>query len=302
MEHLKNINKNTLDDLSDYLSLHNPPGLILQGQPGLGKAHAARYVAGRLLGCEEKELLQNPDYFETPSSTPLKVEDIEQLIDKSQRCSIGERKIFVIFHAHTITRRSQNRLLKLLEDRAEKNTLILTSEEDKLLDTIKSRCYLSFFHPLNEKEMKQYLTEHNIEERYLDLVCYLTDNSPYSFLSKEREVEDYISCYQKMGKITMREDLLIIFQVIQEKSSSDFYSIHADNPIWNVRLLLYPFYQYILGVHWNCSQRDTFPDAFYSSAQVMEILLHGLDHLSMLHTSYTRNDYFNLIRFIVEMK
>lgn len=302
MEQLKNINKDTLDEISNYLSLHNPPGLILQGLPGLGKKQAARYIAGRLLGCSEKELLQNPDYYESSVNDPIKVEDIEQLIEKSQRCSIGERKIFIIFRADTITRRAQNRLLKLLEDRAEKNILILVSEGNTLLDTIKSRCYILPFHPLNEKDMKQYLADHNVEAEYMDFLCYLTENAPYLFSSKQKEIEDYISCYQEMCKITMREDLLIIFQVIKEKGSSDFYSIHTNNPAWNIRMLLYPFHQYIQKICVHGDKRNAFPDIFYSSAQAMKILLHGMEHLSMLHTAYTKNDYFNLIRFVVEVK
>lgn len=302
MEHCKYINKDILDDISNYLSLSEPPGLILQGQPGLGKKQAARYAAGRLLNCTENDLLQNPDYYETPETDPLKVEDIEQLIQKSQRCSVGDRKIFVIFHAHTITRRAQNRLLKLLEDRAEKNILILISEKDSLLDTIKSRCYICRFHPLNEKDMKQYLTEHNVEYKYLDFICYLTENAPYSFSSRKEEVKDYISCYQEMCKITMREDILFIFHAIKEKSDSDFYSIHSDNPAWNIRLLLYPFYKYTLGFDRPDHKRNAFPDAFYSREQALKLLLYGIEHLSMLHTAYTKNDFFYLIRFAVEVK
>ena len=33
----------------------------------------------------------------------------------------------------------------------------------------------------------------------------------------------------------------------------------------------------------------------------MKILLHGMEHLSMAQMSYTKNDYFNLIRFIIEV-
>ena len=162
MERLININQDTLDELDNYLSLPKPPGLILQGVPGLGKEQAAKYAAGRLLNCSPGDLPQNPDYYETAAADPLKVEDMELLIEKSRRCSIGGRKLFLVNQAHSITRRAQNRLLKLLEDRAETNILILISEENRLLDTIKSRCYMVSFHPLNEKDMKQYLTGCNI--------------------------------------------------------------------------------------------------------------------------------------------
>ena len=114
-------------------------------------------------------------------------------------------------------------------------------------------------------------------------------------------MEDYISCYQQICKITMREDLLFILHTIKEKSDSDFYTIHADNPKWNIRLLLYPFYKYTLNRCAGCREKNHFPDAFYSRKQAMKILLHGMEHLSMAQMSYTKNDYFNLIRFIIEV-
>lgn len=301
MERLININQDTIDELDNYLSLPKPPGLILQGVPGLGKEQAAKYAAGRLLNCSPGDLPLSPDYYETAAADPLKVEDMELLIEKSRRCSIGGRKLFLVNQAHSITRRAQNRLLKLLEDRAETNILILISEENRLLDTIKSRCYMISFHPLNEKDMKQYLTGCNIRNEYLDFTCYLTENAPFSFSSRKKEVEDYISCYQQICKITMREDLLFILHTIKEKSDSDFYTIHADNPKWNIRLLLYPFYKYTLNRCAGCREKNHFPDAFYSRKQAMKILLHGMEHLSMAQMSYTKNDYFNLIRFIIEV-
>lgn len=302
MNELKNINRDTLEELSNYLSLPKPLGLVLQGVPGLGKKQAARYVAGRLLSCTEKDLLQNPDYYETAVSAPVRAEDIQQLLEKSRQCSVGDRKVFLVFHAHTITRRTQNCLLKLLEDRFVTNILILISEENRLLDTIKSRCCVITFHPLNEKDMKHYLTNSGIKNGYLDFMCYLTGNAPFSFSSRQKEVGDYISCYQKICRITMREDLPSILDSLKEKSNTDFYSIHADNPAWNIRLILYPFYRYIFNVS-GCSHKiNNFPDAFYSRAQALKILQHGMEHLAMLHTSYTKNDYFNLIRFITEVR
>lgn len=45
-----------------------------------------------------------------------------------------------------------------------------------------------------------------------------------------------------------------------------------------------------------------FPDTLYTRAQALEIMEYGLEHLSMAQRSYTKNDYFNLIRYIIQIK
>ena len=157
------INKDTINEIENYLSLAEPPGIILQGIPGLGKELAARYIAAKLLKCQESALEGNPDFHQTgKGKDSLKVEDIEQLLEASHRSSIGHIKVFTLLNAHTISKMSQNRLLKLLEDRASNNKLIIISEQDCLLETIKSRCYSIHFHPLKEEEMMKFLKRLNI--------------------------------------------------------------------------------------------------------------------------------------------
>ena len=154
------INKDTMDEIENYLSLTEPPGIILH-------------------------------YYQTAQSA-LKVDDIEQLLEASRRNSIGDSKVFILFCAHTISRTAQNRLLKLLEDRASSNKLIIVSEKDSLLDTIKSRCYSVLFHPLREEEMEKYLKELKIDKDCIGFVGFLTENAPYSITASMEGINEYI--------------------------------------------------------------------------------------------------------------
>lgn len=185
------INRDTMDEIENYLSLTEPPGIILQGIPGLGQELAARYIAAKLPKCQESDLEKNPDYYQTTQSA-LKVDDIEQLLEASRRNSIGDVKVFILFCAHTVSRTAQNRLLKLLEDRASSNKLIIVSEKDSLLDTIKSRCYSVLFHPLREEEMEKYLKELKIDKDCIGFVGFLAENAPYSITASMEGINEYI--------------------------------------------------------------------------------------------------------------
>ena len=292
----KHLSNSAVKDIENYLMLSNPPGIILQGIPGLGKGLAAKYIAARLLNCKETDLMENVDYYQTSKDTPLKVDDVENLIEKSLTHSMGDRKVLTIFNAHTISQATQNRLLKLLEDNSTKNTLILLSEKDSLLKTIKSRCYTILFTPLDTLSMKQYLKTTELDERHSDFVCYLTENAPYLIDDNLTKLNDYISFYDKLSAIADRKNLLPLFNILKEKDSMEFYSQHTDYPAWNIRLLLYPFYQLITE-----EISNNFPKNFYNKKQALQVMEHGLTHLHMLDSGYTKNDYFNLVRFIIQV-
>lgn len=83
MTHPELINIKTRNEIANYLSLYEPPGLILQGTNGLGKSEAARYIAASLLNCKEQELSKSPDFFETTGEGAVKAENMDELLLKS---------------------------------------------------------------------------------------------------------------------------------------------------------------------------------------------------------------------------
>lgn len=295
------INSDTMNEINDYLTLKKPPGLILKGIGGLGKAEAAKFVSAALLGCSEGDLVMNPDYFHTDPCKSLKVDDINSLLEIANRSSVGTRKVIVIYNAHTMTVQTQNRLLKLLEDRHETNILIIHTQKDVLIDTISSRCHTINFHPLSDEKMKIFLSDKGIEEKYHNFLCFLTENAPLVIEDKDL-LKDYLSMFDKMGVLTMRENLLQLFHCLKEKDSAEFYSSHEEHPAWNIRLLMYYFYQMVINYECGDEIHRSFPANLYSFEQAYQILLYGIEHLKLAETTYTKNDYFNLIRYIIQIQ
>lgn len=295
------INNDTLDEINGYLKLKNPPGLILKGIDGLGKAKAAKFVSASILGCSEENLNTNPDFFYTDPSSSIKVDDINSLLDMADRSSVGTRKVILIYNAHTMTLQTQNRLLKLLEDRFETNVVILHTQKDVLINTINSRCYTVNFHPLTNVKMKSYLSQRGIEEKYHDFLCFLTENAPLSLGEGKDKIGDYLTMYDKIIHLTMRESLLQLFHFLKEKDTEEFYTLHESYPVWNIRLLIYHFYCMIMKEADNSQPCGAFPANLYTLKQAYRIMFYGMEHLKMAETTYTKNDYFNLIRYIIQI-
>ena len=70
--------------------MSNPPGIILSGVPGLGKFELGLYIAAAILGCSEKELYKNPDFYMTGTNDTVSSDDIKDL-----SISVGEAVLWV---------------------------------------------------------------------------------------------------------------------------------------------------------------------------------------------------------------
>ncbi len=103
---------------------------------------------------------ENP-YYEmvVPKANFIKINSVRSLKRTSSMTSVeGSWKVFLIFDAELMNPEAANSLLKTLEEPAEHTLLILTtSEKDKLLPTIISRCQLVQFPPLHDSEISDAL-------------------------------------------------------------------------------------------------------------------------------------------------
>lgn len=78
--------------------------------------------------------------------------------------ALGHGKVFIIDEAELLNPAGQNALLKTLEEPTPGTTLILvTSSEDRLLPTIRSRCQRVAFVPLPDEVVARYVDEHGGE-------------------------------------------------------------------------------------------------------------------------------------------
>ena len=79
---------------------------------------------------------------------------------------VSNRKVYVINDSEYMTKDAQNCLLKTLEEPPKFVTIILiVSNENMILNTIKSRCLKIYFNDLSNEELKKYIKEKlNIQE------------------------------------------------------------------------------------------------------------------------------------------
>lgn len=104
----------------------------------------------------------HPDFILiNKESETIKIEQIRELTNKIiEKPIISSKKVYIINDAEKMTKEAQNCLLKTLEEPPEFAVLILiTSNENLLLTTVKSRCMKINFHAISNEEMKKYCEE-----------------------------------------------------------------------------------------------------------------------------------------------
>ncbi len=113
---------------------------LFTGSRGTGKTSTARIFA-RALGVDEI------DIYEIDAASYRKVEDARQLREEVFTVPVlSPYKVYILDEVHMLTKDSFNTLLKVLEEPPAHVIFILaTTEIDKVLDTIISRCQVYHF-------------------------------------------------------------------------------------------------------------------------------------------------------------
>jgi DNA polymerase III subunit delta' len=93
----------------------------------------------------------------------IRVEDAQEILRSlSLKSYEGGYKIMIIWMAEKMNVAASNKLLKLLEEPTNKTLFILIAEnEEDIIQTIRSRCQVLHFSPLNESIIAQFLIDHN---------------------------------------------------------------------------------------------------------------------------------------------
>ena len=291
------IHKKTWKEIQGYLAISNPPGLILSGVHGLGKLELGLYIAAVLLDCSEKELYKNPDFYMTGTNNTVSSDDIKDLIDFSWRSSLMGKKVILLNNAHTVYVSTQNKLLKILEDR-EDNVLILLSASNTLIPTIISRCCHIQLQPPANATIKRFLKEKGVADSDIDFLSYMIGNAPFLYTKEEQTLMQYKSQLEQLYRITVRSDLLNVMNMLKEKDKNSFYEKNTAHTIWNIKLIIYPFYNYYFDTENNGdTSTETYPGNLYTPHEAYNIICMGQYHQRI--KNYTKNDYFSLLRYII---
>ena len=150
-----------------------PHAYLFSGPHGVGKTSLARIIA-KALNCKEgptsKPCGECPSCMAIENGNPLDVieidgasnrgiENIRSIIENVRISPVsGKYKIYIIDEVHQITNEAFNALLKTLEEPPSHVVFILaTTESEKILPTIKSRCQQYTFKLLSVSDMEAIL-------------------------------------------------------------------------------------------------------------------------------------------------
>ncbi len=156
-------------------------GYLFSGTRGVGKTTTARILAkalncekgpttapcGQCPPCREIALSTCMDVLEVDAASTGRVEEIRELIENARYLPARDRyKIFIIDEAHMLSREACNALLKTLEEPPPRVVFILaTTEPQKILPTIHSRCQSFHFRNVSFQEILQVLARVAKEEK-----------------------------------------------------------------------------------------------------------------------------------------
>lgn len=132
------------------------------------------------ISCSEIEREIFPDLkILVPDGQQYKKEQITFLIEDNYKKPLkGNKKINILTDAHKMNENSANAFLKVLEEPAQDNIFILlTTNQNALLPTIKSRCQILKFSPQSRAEIKKYLVEQGYDPEKARLMSYLCQSN-----------------------------------------------------------------------------------------------------------------------------
>ena len=198
--------------------------IFFRGIDGIGKLKIANWFAKSIMCdspvdgyyCENcapcKTFLNNADFLQIDSiDGMIKVDAVRSMIEEIViKPTTSNRKVVIINDAHLMNENAQNALLKVLEEPPEYATIILvTSNKEKIISTIKSRCTTINFNKLSDDEIKEVL-----QEQINDEILSISGGS----ISKYLKLKDskYLNVLELLEKTVSTKDLLEIYAIMQK--------------------------------------------------------------------------------------
>ena len=222
-------NEKNKELLNQIISMNNiAHSYMFIGKESIGKMLFAKEFAKAILcindskpcgeckSCIEFESSNNPDFeIIEPDGNNIKIEQIRELIKKVyEKPIVSNKKVYIINDSNLMTKEAQNSLLKTLEEPPEYVTIILiASNENLFLPTIKSRCTKIMFRKLTDSELKTILERKYNKLNTQELMLKIADGSVNKAVSLEGKEE----LYNKVNRIYSSLENVNIIELINSK-------------------------------------------------------------------------------------
>ncbi|WP_300330935.1 DNA polymerase III subunit gamma/tau [Fusobacterium sp.] len=222
---------------------------LFNGPRGVGKTTSARLIA-KGVNCLKNGISSTPcneceackeidrgnfiDLIEIDAASNRGIDEIRELKDKiNYRPSKGRKKIYIIDEVHMLTKEAFNALLKTLEEPPEHVIFILaTTEPDKILPTIISRCQRYDFKTLSYQEIKNKLSDIcekeniKIDDGSLEVIYEASGGSMRDAISILERV-----AVSNLGQEITEEDASKTIGITSKNLLQNFYDIIKDNSL-----------------------------------------------------------------------
>jgi DNA polymerase III subunit gamma/tau len=231
------------------------PVYLFSGQRGCGKTSMARIFTAAIncdslvdfqsnprsfpvpclecASCKAIAAGKHPDFIEIDAASYTGVDNVRQIIEASTLLPVmGKKKIYLIDEAHMLSKAAFNAFLKILEEPPPSVLFILaTTDVDKIIDTVKSRCFQLFFDSISQPNLLGLLQkickeeEIKFDDSGLKLIIRESEGSARDALNLLEQVRFSVSKVDKASVLsvlgyTSDENIEELFFILVSKKSA----------------------------------------------------------------------------------
>ncbi len=202
----------TINNMIDRRQL--PHALIFYGDKSTSKKEMAMYLTKYLYAKLFNEDIETSHHSRRiddnsftnliivePTKGTIKKDQILSIIDEASKSSLEDGpKVFIFNDADTLNQSSANSLLKFIEEPLDDIYIIfLVNNLNMMLSTIKSRCALLSFRPLNKEFLREKLDLEGIDPNTMSVITEYTQD--FDEVLRIVNDESYMDAFDLVGEL-----------------------------------------------------------------------------------------------------